>query len=631
MEMDKLDVTTHEQDDRQTVPGCRHLPGYPYRELVGNEVRLLRIVPGIERVECVLHQTQLTKDDEFYDSYEYFALSYVWGDTKEKCEIFIGGTSFWITKNLFVAMIHLRERYEPEQYYWMDAICLNQDDIEEKSTQIPRMMEIYHAASRVIIWLGPNQKSNNSKHKRVPWLDDPMNLIQREKLSLSTDRIVALLFEKAETFQREWEFPVDLGKGESVLRDVFGEQYPAVTEATSELLMRPWFRRVWTMQECTLEAASCVLAGRHEISLEQLLNFLKELIGRQRLLMFNPGFQRILTAFRLYKKFLENGPNWMRGGEQPDLDLGDSLLDILTQVASGEATDPRDQLYGILSLAQYFTKAELPSVLRPDYSLPFEVVYWNYATFLLQSTGDLRLLSFDHPLQGVPSWVTDFRDRAYLRGGHKGPVEFSNDNRTLYLQGMRMAPICDYVDEWYDPADSATGVPVGLHARIRYVEGRIFKPSSQIRSVSLDKVLDDVLWRVGEIFRLGGQKGMRRAYTDLRGHSSRYGTWVSKKTRFRTIDTTGKHHGIALGICKTQVMLEDGTILEVLRDGIEIATGDMVCIFKGANRPHLLRPSDHGNGLILVSTCTVISGTFRRQDLCEDFWDEKQLESFALV
>jgi hypothetical protein len=84
----------------------------------------------------------------------YEALSYSWGDPNCKRLISLNGLEFSVTKNLDAALRHLRYRQD-ERSIWIDAICINQKDNEEKSEQVKKMHEIYQRAAKVVVWLGP--------------------------------------------------------------------------------------------------------------------------------------------------------------------------------------------------------------------------------------------------------------------------------------------------------------------------------------------------------------------------------------------------------------------------------------------------------------------------------------------
>ncbi|KAI3331807.1 heterokaryon incompatibility protein-domain-containing protein [Xylariaceae sp. AK1471] len=621
--------------DEYVQPNLCRAPAYPYRELIDNDIRLLNILPGHEVLECTLHQMPLTEEQMFY------ALSYVWGDWRETKEILLEGKPFKVTQNLYEALLQLREQPGsplklgyPDDYFWIDAICLNQEDVDEKAQQIPRMMEIYHASLNVVIWLGPNNPMTKLEmlgRMTAPSSTNPVEFLQRG--NTSSDSIIGLLFKKADSLWTDWELPDDAAREESVLHKVFGESYGAVLRASTELLQRPWFSRVWTVQECTLEVPSSVFAGRHRVKLDSLITLLKVLVRHNRIMSLAPGLTRILALDQINKKWhLKHGLELQ--GQKLETNIAESFLEILSYIKGTEATNPRDQVYGLLSLVTYFAETHLPMELMPNYRLSFEDIYWQYAAYLFENSGDLRLLSTDrHELQGVPSWVPDFRYLVVRKRVECEPtVRVSPDKRILYLQGIRMVPICDNVDEWDNPRwYPVNGIQPDLHHRIRYVEGRIFKLASQIRGVALEDTLDDFLWKATILFNEGGMNGTRRAYSDLRGYSGRNGPWLSKRQRTKTTDAFGRDFTIADDFCRSLILLEDGTILRVSREAVDIMPGDIVCIFKGAAHPSLIRPSGQSDSFVFLAHCDIRFGTFYRQQLDEDFWTERTLEEFRII
>lgn len=84
------------------------------------------------------------------------ALSYVWGENTRTHEIMIENKRLPITANLYGALRDFLKDAVWELHIWADAICINQEDLAERSSQILLMREIYHCAAEVKIWLGPS-------------------------------------------------------------------------------------------------------------------------------------------------------------------------------------------------------------------------------------------------------------------------------------------------------------------------------------------------------------------------------------------------------------------------------------------------------------------------------------------
>lgn len=108
------------------------------------EIRLLELVPGNfeDALICNLKVTSLQ------ESSHYEALSYVWGDPKETEEITICNQLYRARKTLARALRHLRKQDET-RILWVDAVCIDQENLEERNQQVKLMGQIYRQASSV--------------------------------------------------------------------------------------------------------------------------------------------------------------------------------------------------------------------------------------------------------------------------------------------------------------------------------------------------------------------------------------------------------------------------------------------------------------------------------------------------
>lgn len=131
---------------------------------------------------------------------EYEALSYVWGPTSPAKRMVLNGKEINITPNLDSALRQLRWP-SSKRLLWVDALCINQDDLEEKAHQIKLMGFIYALASGVLVWLGPGTDETDAAMRSIEKFD---------KANWST-----------------YDFQVNF----------------------MELLYRPWFTRTWVVQE----------------------------------------------------------------------------------------------------------------------------------------------------------------------------------------------------------------------------------------------------------------------------------------------------------------------------------------------------------------------------------------------
>lgn len=180
-------------------------------------IRLLKLSPKTD--DHLIHCTLIDVDLASKPSYE--ALSYTWAIDSDiadprigaaKRTIICNGAALDVFKNLHNAMFQLQELGWTSSPIWIDAICINQHDDIEKSAQVNMMGAIFHAASRVIVWLG--------------------------KSSLATD----LALKKAQPLFTDDELPSDVSTGWAALSSHGGAL--VVMEALSWVLSRGWFARV---------------------------------------------------------------------------------------------------------------------------------------------------------------------------------------------------------------------------------------------------------------------------------------------------------------------------------------------------------------------------------------------------
>jgi len=189
-------------------PTAKRSP-YQYHPLLSeeNQIRLIRLMPSKDKdatIECQVFNYSLNPAKGIH---LYEALSYVWGNAKETVSINIDKRLFDATKNLYAALLRLRDDYF-DRILWVDAICINQMDEREKEKQIWLMSRIYGHASRVIVWLGNSESAHGENSDRV----------------LEEIRAIA---EKGHA-----EYP----DSQIIRREIL------------TLLQRPWFRRVWVSE-----------------------------------------------------------------------------------------------------------------------------------------------------------------------------------------------------------------------------------------------------------------------------------------------------------------------------------------------------------------------------------------------
>ncbi|PYI13974.1 hypothetical protein BO99DRAFT_371226, partial [Aspergillus violaceofuscus CBS 115571] len=137
---------------------------YVYRDLDDTEprIRVLDLFPAPNEeadIHCQLQELRLSHDHATKCSYE--ALSYVWGSDRRPNSVYVDGNPLPITSNLQAALRRLR-RQSKNRKLWVDAICINQANRQEKNVQIRLMRRIYAEASRVLVWLGPGDRDTDN-------------------------------------------------------------------------------------------------------------------------------------------------------------------------------------------------------------------------------------------------------------------------------------------------------------------------------------------------------------------------------------------------------------------------------------------------------------------------------------
>ena len=115
-------------------------------------VRLLQLLRGDETddIQCNIWEARI---DQSEGGLSYDALSYTWGSMALNEQITVDGSTMRVTSNLFDALKHLRLDNK-DRILWIDAICINQSDANERKHQVRHMGNIYKEADHVIVWLG---------------------------------------------------------------------------------------------------------------------------------------------------------------------------------------------------------------------------------------------------------------------------------------------------------------------------------------------------------------------------------------------------------------------------------------------------------------------------------------------
>ena len=339
-----------------------------------DEIRLVRIFPGsrISPVKCELQPVLLGPGTP-----EYVALSYCWGDATKKTWINCNGQRLALTKDLFNAIRKLRRKDETETL-WIDQICINQEDNEERSSQVQLMRKIYEKAKKVFIWLG--DEADESSMAIQP-IRRPPDTLQTEDDPLTAKECRGL----------------------------------------KALLSRPWFGRMWVLQELGAASSATVVCGNQSIPWQEVSNLIHHMqrTGLWYNIFGSSGFESSLSShWRLASL------SWIR--EELSGNRSICSLKALGVSRYFDATDPRDKIYALTGLCTRDDR-----FIQPDYSMNVLDVYRGAAIALFfphdhDLTAPLPRNSHAHSVMEVlsttesaekkyalPSWVPEWRAPSY--------------------------------------------------------------------------------------------------------------------------------------------------------------------------------------------------------------------------
>jgi Heterokaryon incompatibility protein (HET) len=305
---------------------------YENETLRHRHIRLLTIRPrdsgdaDDSMLRCTLQTVRL--DDEQPPCYT--ALSYTWGDNSNKVRIEVNGKDFEATRNLHSALQHFRNTQDPIPTLWVDAICINQNHDNEKEAQVQFMQSIFSGAKETWAWLNHEADESN---KAIALINYLATLYLASCNGGNTDP------EKAD--KTRW--------GSLKSRGIEDE-----LDALDHLLTRPYWYRVWIVQEIVLSKNIVFFCGSRKFSWQALL-FAAYLLNsheetdfihnrsnkRVRSRGISGGIQRILSVQSVRYDYQQN----LKG------ELRDSLLSLLSNHRSTGATNPKDKFIALAGLA----------------------------------------------------------------------------------------------------------------------------------------------------------------------------------------------------------------------------------------------------------------------------------------
>ncbi|KAI1178515.1 heterokaryon incompatibility protein-domain-containing protein [Nemania sp. FL0916] len=240
---------------RASIHGRHPFKQYSYQPLVPCEIRIIEVHPGEsdEPIHITLHHERFDAGDDVENRIipSYEALSYVWGSRETQERVFIDGYTIEITRNLAIALKHLRFRDKP-RFMWIDALSINQSDEAEKGPCVAMMGEIYRHAASVVVWLGEDENDCVRAMKLLSWLDDQIEVDdQFDVISPAAQRSTHRSVDMTLLVDTTKPLPFD----EAEMRSIYS------------LFCCSWFDRLWIRQEIYLASptAAVIICGDYSM------------------------------------------------------------------------------------------------------------------------------------------------------------------------------------------------------------------------------------------------------------------------------------------------------------------------------------------------------------------------------
>ncbi|KAI9688025.1 MAG: hypothetical protein M1820_010313, partial [Bogoriella megaspora] len=222
---------------------------------------------------------------------DYVALSYVWGSPSPVRKIFIDGVPFYVRTNLELALRQLRKYRRIQEGFkiWVDAISINQDDVEERSEQVARMKNIFKSAWHVLVWLGKEKNNSDLAMAMITYLGSAPHNIYWNTNPFGRWSPKALYY-LVRCFVTTYQVGAGtLGSG--------------LFAALTHFFNRPYWKRLWIIQEIALGSPGTpVLCGEKCIQWRDvvktsiyLLND-KDSIEKDGLVSYEPPMQHLVVT-----------------------------------------------------------------------------------------------------------------------------------------------------------------------------------------------------------------------------------------------------------------------------------------------------------------------------------------------
>jgi len=398
-------------------------------------IRLLVLhprVPGLD-IRCTLFEVPLAKAPA------YEAISYTWGDSSIREDIWVNSKRLNIPASAHKILSSRSSLWIP-RLVWIDAICINQEDTEERNSQVILMKEVYSSAFVVSVCL---QTSPAPENTNIP-------LHETTEAFLALDMLGEILM-------------LDLTSFSSDL-DVFllyaGKVRTPRWLAFLEMVRNAWFERIWVVQEVALASSLRIFYGRSQIQWNHLVDVMRTCRQHPSLGSFLEATKDPLTRMTLPMSVftLELMSEFRQNLQDKEM----SFTKLLYESRLFKATEHKDYVFGLYGLHN----GKKDERITPNYQKSKTEIYKQVARYLLEQHQPLRLLSYggvgfyankqeENPAEErLPTWCPNWSQQPrvsilsyldprtqqhnYGAGGNTGtqPESFKRDNfASLLLRG----------------------------------------------------------------------------------------------------------------------------------------------------------------------------------------------------
>lgn len=363
-----------------------------YRKLdsANGEIRVLELSAGSgnDEIRCSFRYSSLRSPCLL----RYETVSYAWGNAHERAPIKVDDFCMSVPASSVQVLRRVRNRHTT-RLVWIDAICINQADNEERGQQVALMGEIYTNTVRNLIWLG---EEDHDTSRAV----DAMKAIRRDIDVRCQGRSDLRHILYASGSSR-----LVSGMGPRVSRSRLSVGIDE--EALSHFYKSTWFTRLWVCQEAALPPESICYKGRIELDLRDVLLTVLWMRYKQRFLPI---------AWSTSTETVADLADWAdrTNGAFQSMNLavhrpGTALASVLWSLRNLDASDSRDHVYAVIGLCEAYCRTKTNII--PDYDADVAAAFRKATKVIVQHDGDLQILrdvcrrDGDDPQPLFTSWV----------------------------------------------------------------------------------------------------------------------------------------------------------------------------------------------------------------------------------